>query len=116
MTDIQKERFNARNITKADFERADRIIRERDYNYEVDLSVLYQLRSFINTDVRNAADKKQAFYEAMKRNDTRVIQRPKDDCPIHIGGQPIYAYLAVLRKIKSLGGTEFDKYWIDDRA
>ena len=29
MTNMNRERFDARNITKADLERADRIIRER---------------------------------------------------------------------------------------
>lgn len=57
-----KERFNARKITKSDMERADRIVRERDYYYKVDLSTLYQLRSLINDEVRNAEDKGKVLY------------------------------------------------------
>lgn len=116
MTNTIREVFNARNIKKVDLERADKVIREGNYNYEVDLSTLYQLRSLITDEVRNAQDKKKAFQQSMERHDDRVIKRPGDSYPIHIGGQPIYIYLAVLRKVKSLGGTEFDEYWSDDRA
>jgi len=116
VTDIQKERFNARNITKADLERADRIIREQDYNYEVNLTTLYQLRSLINEEVRNAENKKKAFYQLMQRHNDRVFQRQEDYQPIQVGGQSIHAYLEVLRKVKALGGTEFDEYWSEDRA
>lgn len=116
VTDIQKERFNVRNITKADLERADRIIREQDYNYEVNLTTLYQLRSLINEEVRNAENKKKAFYQLMQRHNDRVFQRQGDDHPIQVGGQSIHAYLEVLRKVKALGGTEFDEYWSEDRA
>lgn len=96
--------------------RAHKNIVERNYNYEVNLNTLYQLRSLINDEVRTAEDKKEAFYKAMLRHDRRVFKRPEDKEPIIIGGQPIYIYLDVLRKIKSLGGTEFDEYWSDDRA
>ncbi|MFA2569440.1 hypothetical protein IQ781_04325 [Bacillus sp. N447-1] len=116
MTNVQKERFDARNITKADLEKADRIIRERDYNYQVDLNILYTLRSLINDEIRNAENKREAFYQAMQRHDTRVFKRPEDFAPINIGGWPIYRYLEVLRKVKTLGGTEFDEYWSADRA
>ena len=44
MTNIQVKRFDVRNIKQEDLERADKIIREQDYNYKVNLSVLYQLR------------------------------------------------------------------------
>lgn len=47
----------------------------------------------------------------MQRHDTRVFKRSEDFDPINIGGWPIYRYLEVLRKVKSLGGTEFDEYW-----
>jgi len=114
MTDIQKERFNARNITRADLERADRIIREQDYNYEVNLSTLYQLRSLIKDEVRNAEDKKKAFHKSMQRHDNGVFERQEDSYPIKVGGQPIHQYLEVLRKVKALGGTEFDEYWSED--
>ncbi|PFF30660.1 hypothetical protein CN327_22810 [Bacillus cereus] len=116
MTNMNRERFNARNITKADLERADRIIRERDYNYQVNLNILYTLRSLINDEIRNAEDKKKAFYQAMQRHDTRVLKRPEDSYPIHVGGWPFYEYLEVLRKVKDLGGTEFDEYWSTDQA
>ncbi|MFB5198601.1 hypothetical protein ACE198_27680 [Neobacillus sp. KR4-4] len=109
MTEMKN--FNAKNITVADFERADRIFRERDYNYEVNISILFQLRSLINNDIRYAENKKQKFFEAMQRHDVRVFKRPEDDYPIHIGGRMMQEYLEVLRKIKSLGGTEFDEYW-----
>jgi 1-aminocyclopropane-1-carboxylate deaminase/D-cysteine desulfhydrase-like pyridoxal-dependent ACC family enzyme len=114
MTDMQKERFNARNITKTDLERADKIIREQDYNYKVNLSTLYQLRSLINDEVRNAEDKKEAFYQAIEQHDNRVFKRPENSYSIPVGGQPIQVYLEVLRKIKSLGGTEFDEYWSEN--
>ncbi|MDA1634014.1 hypothetical protein PDK11_14250 [Bacillus cereus] len=116
MTNVQKERFNARNITKADTERANKIIRERDYNYKVDLNILYTLRSLINDEIRDAENKREAFYKAMQRHDTRVLKRQEDFAPINIGGWPIYRYLEVLRKVKSLGGTEFDEYWNEDQA
>ncbi|MEH6982967.1 hypothetical protein [Priestia megaterium] len=114
MADIQKGRFNARNMTKEDLERADRIIREQDYNYEVNLDTLYQLRSLIDDEVRNAEDKKKAFYKSLQRHDNRVFQRPEDSYPIHVGGKPIYQYLEVLRQVKALGSTEFDEYWSED--
>ncbi|MGE7935805.1 hypothetical protein [Bacillus paramycoides] len=116
MTNMNRERFDARNITKADLERADRIIRERDYNYQVNLNILYTLRSLINDEIRNAEDKKKAFYQAMQRHDTRVFKRPGDSYPIHVGGWPFSKYLEVLRRVKSLGGTEFDEYWSEDQA
>ncbi|WHS73258.1 hypothetical protein OF864_15440 [Bacillus cereus] len=116
MTNMKRERFDARNITKADLERADRIIRERDYNYQVNLNILYTLRSLINDEIRNAEDKKKAFYQAMQRHDTRVFKRPEDSYPIHVGDWPFYEYLEVLRKVKALGGTEFDEYWSEDQA
>jgi hypothetical protein len=117
MAEIQRKRFDLRNITTEDLERADRIIREKNYNYQLSMSemgTLHQLRSLINDDVRNAEDKKNAFYEAMKRHDDRVFKRPGDRYPIHVGGCPMYRYVDVLRKVKSLGGTEFDEYWSED--
>lgn len=116
MKGMKKERFNSRNITKADLERADRIIREQDYKYKVNLTTLYQLRSLINDEVRNSEDKKKAFYQAMEQHNVGVFKRPEDSYPIHVGGQPIHEYLEVLRKVKSLGGTEFDEYWSEDRV
>ncbi|ALC53183.1 hypothetical protein ACN91_16825 [Bacillus cereus] len=116
MTNMKRERFDTRNITKADLERADRIIRERDYNYQVNLNILYTLRSLINDEIRNAEDKKEAFYQAMQRHNTRVFKRPEDAYPIHVGGWHFYEYLEVLRKVKALGGTEFDEYWSQEQA
>lgn len=104
-------RFNPMNITTEDLERADKIIREQDYNYQVNLSILYKLRSLINDKVRNAPDKKKAFRRAMERHDNSVIKRPEDKYPVPTGGEPMHVYLYVLRKIKSFGGTEFDEYW-----
>ncbi|MCM2532128.1 hypothetical protein NDK43_06670 [Neobacillus pocheonensis] len=49
----------------------------------------------------------------MERHDDRVFQRPEDSYPIQIGGYPIYMYLEVLRKIKKVGGLEFDEYWME---
>jgi hypothetical protein len=82
----------------------------------VDVTTLFQLRSLINDEVRNANDKMKAFYNAMERHDFRTFQRKEDEFPIIIGGRQLHEYLKVLRKIKSLGGTEFDEYWSEDRA
>ncbi|MDT9027879.1 hypothetical protein [Rossellomorea yichunensis] len=111
MFNMHKEKFNARNLKRVDFEQAGRNIRERHYNYEVDITVLYTLRSLINDEIRNAENKKQKFFEAMQKHDDRVFKRPGDAYPIHVGGYPINEYLNVLGKVKSLGSTEFDEYW-----
>lgn len=108
-------RFNAKEVTTMELEQTDRNIREKNYNYEVDLSTLYQLRSLINEEVRNEEDKRAAFYRKMEKHDNSVFQRPGDDYFINRGGSSMSTYLHTLRKIKELGGTEFDKYWEDNQ-
>ena len=115
MTNIQVKRFDVRNIKQGDLERADKIIREQDYNYKVNLSVLYQLRSLISDKVRKADDKKKAFYESMKRHDNTVFRRKQDTYPIQTGGRRM-EYIETLKLVKSLGGIEFDEYWTEDQA